>query len=73
MNELDLKEMETITAGDGGSTVIPYELLRPICQSYKRQGMSIDEAVIAVIKYFKLSLSNYNAIRSYVSNIWDSL
>ena len=73
MNELELNEMETITAGADDTTVIPYELLRPMCQSYKKQGMSIDEAVIAAIKYFKIPLSYYSVIRSYISGIWDSL
>ena len=73
MSELNSKEMEPVTGGHKSMREIPNELIKLYCQKLKSQGVGMEEAVIAVIKYYTIPISEYNAIRAYVMSIWNSI
>ena len=51
MSELNSREMEPVTGGHKSMREIPNELIKLYCQKLKSQGVGMEEAVIAVMKY----------------------
>ena len=76
MDELTLNNMKEVFGGvnaSGGLTEVPTAMIKMKAQQCKKNGKTLDETVVAVIKYFGLPSEKQSEVRAYISSIWASI